>query len=1494
MHKVSLTEYCMECRPDLAGKLKLCISIAVELDRHHKKNMQTVNIRPDSIFIDRDTLEAALNPAEEKNNKSVDENRPVVFDIYTLRYLSPETTGRTDTPVDFRSDYYSLGTVYYEIFAGTPPFADSNASDLIHAHLAGNPIPLHKKNKNIPAAVSEITAKLLEKNPDDRYQSSAGIIHDLRICLYQLNTEGKITRFTAGEQDISHTFRIPEKLYGRHREICIIAEKFSEVRRGQSRSLFLSGPPGIGKSFLVNEVINILNKQNTYFINGKFEQYANDLPYSGFTQAFRSLIRLLLTENEEHLSEWRNKIQKAAGDNGKILTDIIPELIYIIGPQKEIESLPPQETQYRFFYLLHCFIEIFTNTQQTLIIFIDDIQWSDTAGIELMKQILSDASLSILFICAYRKIEIQSNSFLAETLNLFRDGDYHSTFIEIEQVNSEYAAALLEDIFHNEIEDNSVLAEVLIKKTNGNPLFIKEVLLQLHRLGHIYLHTYSTGETKWIYNTEEIRKTQLPETLTGLLADRITLLPEETQSVLKIASCIGVTFSAELIAGMNSHDSEYINAILRDCVKENLLLAENKNFSFIHDKIQETVYSLISEKDLTALHYRIGSHLMAEYESEDEYLFEIVHHMNRSLPLIESEEETERLINLNYRAALKSKKTNAFDSMLIFLKTGISLLKTDSWSTHYDITFSLYKELMECESITKNFAASEKAFTELIKHAESDIVKAEIYSLNVLLLNASGEYLKAIDHARMGLKILNNHLFEFKSSMMNLIIELIKFKLHYTYTEIESILKYPPIHDIKENIAAKIFINLAPALSIVDITGSLILLFRIHNHYLKDKKLVTDDIPANLMGIALAVATALNDYKLACRFGELSLQSIEKYNNNSVKCRMIFLFAFSVNHWKRHAESSLDYYIEAYNSSFLVGDFYTTANSIHSITAAKFNIGHNLNDVMSYYDQHKKVMAQLFVKNNINIVMYDITMRIVYRLISENQKDEAMTNVGDDFITGNSIMAIYFIYVTQMKVHYLFEEHDLLLLNVPFLEKNEKSIVSALFLPEYNFYYSLSIASLWNDAEIKERKKFISILKKNQKKMKTWASLCPENFLHKFLLIQAENARITGKDQKDKNGIKQNAGLLYDTAIASAREQGYINNEAIGNECAAKYYLSAGKEDKAKEYLIEAFRLFKLWGAESKCSHMLKKYSGLLITENSDKVKDRSSNIYKKMSETGENISLPALDLEIIQTATAGISGIRDIEHAIKKILSILCKGTGARRAVLIFFENNKVSLYASVEATAGNEDIFNLQRGTEDMIDVPLSIIRFVKNTGETVNLESIQDYRFLEDPFIKKNRVKSALCKQLLKLKNQQTIMYLENDMLPDLFNKKRMSLIEVITMQLTNALENILLKDMLLIKNTAAIIKESIPVETILQNKYLLTLQEVKISLMLKDGVSRENVCDELAISYKTLKNHLYSIYAKTINLDEDEYAATGRIDKLSRFLLFLMNIEKQNTN
>ncbi len=1484
-----MTEYCQQNKPDLIQKLKLCIEIAVKIGDLHKNNIITGKLRPDNIFIDKDSLEILLSPESEKkeDNKTSSE-----FDIYSLKYLSPEATGRIDTPVDYRSDYYTIGIIFYEIFSGTIPFPDSDPAELMHAHLARNPLPLHKKNSDVPEAISIIVLKLLEKNRDDRYQSSSGILHDLKECLHQLITSGSVTRFAVASHDTSPIFRIPEKLYGRHKEISAIAENFSEAERGQSRYLFLSGPPGIGKSFLVNEVMRILHKEKTYFISGKFDQYSGTTPYSSFIQAFQSLIRQLLTESETHLSEWKTKILDAAGINGKILTDIIPELIHIIGSQKEVEEISPIEAQNRFMYLFHSFIQLFADGKNTLVIFIDDLQWADKASIELMKLIFSDPSLSIFFISAYRKVESTGNIYLTSFLNSFEENNYPARFIDINQVSREYISALLEDIFHNDMEDNSTLIELLLRKTNGNPLFIKEILLQLHRLGHIYQQTESTGDINWMYNTEEISNTSLPETLADLLANRITLLPEETQSVLKIASCIGVTFSIDLITGINSSDSECISAILKECVKENLLLAENTKYSFIHDKVQESVYSLISENDLTVLHYKIGNRLMAEYNAEEEYLFEIVHHINQSLQLIKSEDEIVRVIHLNYRAALKAKKSNAFDSMHIFLKTGISLLNNDSWHMQYEITFSLYKELMECESIIKDFIESDKAFNELICHAESDIVKAEIYSLSVQLLNASGEYQKAIDHARKGLKILNNNLFNFKSSIVILIIELLKFKLHYTHIKIDSILEYPPNTELSENIAAKIFINLAPALSLVDIIGSLILLFRIHNHYLKYKKLIIDDISANFMGIAIAIATALNDYKLACRFGELSLQSVEKYKNNSVKSRMIFLFAFSINHWKRHAESSIDYYIEAYNSSFTIGDFYTTANSIHSITAAKFNLGHNLNDLMNYYNQHKKVMAQLFVKNNINILMYDITMRIISRLISGNEKGETKTNGEDDFITGNSIMAIYFIYVTQMKIHYIFEEHSFLLLNVPFLNENEKSVISSIFLPEYIFYYSLSITSLWADADLTERRNYKSILKKNQKKMKTWADLCPENFLHKYLLVQAELARVSGKFQKDETGKKQKADLLYDMAIKSAREQKYINNEAIANECAGKYHLASNNQDKARDYFLEAYRLHKEWGAENKCSYMIEKYRDLLIIDKTDTRNNTLSDILLNLDKS-RSISLQELDLESIQTAAAGMSGIKEVELAIKKVLSIICKSSGARRAVLIFYEANEISLYASVETTAENENIFNLQRGIDEKLDIPLSIIRFVKNTGESVNLENPQDYHFLNDSFIEKNRIKSALCKRLLKLNNKETIMYLENDRLPDLFNEKRMSLINTITIQLTAALENILLKEMLIDKNAEEKVTVTIPIENILESKYSFTMQEIKIALMLMNGVSREEVCDELTISYKTLKNHLYSMYAKTINLDEDDFAKTGRIDKLSRFLLFLMNIEKQNT-
>jgi serine/threonine protein kinase len=298
----------------------------------------------------------------------------------TLHYISPEQTGRMNRTVDYRTDLYSLGITFYEMLTGTVPFESHDSLEVIHSHIARKPVPPVERNAAIPAVVSDIVMKLMSKNAEDRYQNAFGLLHDLNECAKGL-AGGKIKSFDLARQDISNRFIIPQKLFGREKELTELISSFDRVcgsqqtdKPGTAGIMLVSGSPGVGKSALIHEIHKPITARRGYFISGKYEQFRRDKPYSGIIQALQQLISQILAESEEMIGVWKKNILDAVGNNGKIIINMIPMVEMIIGAQPDVPALPANEERNRFNIVFENFIGVFAKQEHPVALFLDDMQ----------------------------------------------------------------------------------------------------------------------------------------------------------------------------------------------------------------------------------------------------------------------------------------------------------------------------------------------------------------------------------------------------------------------------------------------------------------------------------------------------------------------------------------------------------------------------------------------------------------------------------------------------------------------------------------------------------------------------------------------------------------------------------------------------------------------------------------------------------------------------------------------------------------------------------------------------------------------------------------------------------------------------------------------------------------------------------------------------------------------------------------------------------------
>ena len=548
----------------------------------------------------------------------------------------------------------------------------------MHCHIAKQPIPPHELNLEVPPIISAIVLKLMAKNAEERYLSAYKLKADLQECLRQWQSKDRIDPFPIDRHNISDRFQIPQKLYGREREISVLLAAFDRVSQGASEMMLVSGYSGMGKTVLIQEIYKPLTRQRGYFIAGKFDQFQRDTPYASLIQAFRSLVRQLLTESDTQISKWREKLQAELGEASGVIVQVIPEVELIIGSQPPLPDLPPAEQRNRFNRVLQKFINIFTQPEHPLVIFLDDLQWADRASLELIQLWMTVADNKYLFLIgAYRDNEVSEAHPLIQILeNIAKAKVTTINKIFLTPLTLTDITQILVDTLFVASKYDQLLAKLLQQKTGGNPFSINEILKTLHSEGWFNFN-YGSHQRQWDF--KQIKAQPLTDNVLDITNKNVKKLPTATQAVLKLAACVGNQFDLRTLAIIYEKSLQETATDLRVALQSGLIVPLSRDYQlaeldveglsqrlvaeykFAHDRIQQAVYSLISEADRQSVHLRVGRLLLENTPSEElaQKLFDIVNQLNKGRALIDRRIERYELARLNLQTAKKAKSSAA-------------------------------------------------------------------------------------------------------------------------------------------------------------------------------------------------------------------------------------------------------------------------------------------------------------------------------------------------------------------------------------------------------------------------------------------------------------------------------------------------------------------------------------------------------------------------------------------------------------------------------------------------------------------------------------------------------------------------------------------------------------------------------------------------------------------------------------------------------------------
>ncbi|HEY9675308.1 MAG TPA: AAA family ATPase [Waterburya sp.] len=1315
------------CPLPLAQFLSLAIAITEILGRIHAANVIHKDINSDNIILNPATgivklIDFGISTQLTCTNPTF--KNPNVLEG-TLAYMSPEQTGRMNRALDYRTDFYSLGVTFYEMLTGQLPFTTTDVLELVHCHIAKQPIPPHEVNAQIPKVVSGIIMKLMAKNAEERYQSAWGVKADLEECLRQLETTGQIATFQFGNQDIADKFQISQKLYGREAEVETLLTAFERIAAGRAKGaelLLIAGYSGMGKSALVQEIYKPITEKRGYFLTGKFDQFQRNIPYSAVVSAFAGLVRQLLSEPEHQLQQWRDKLLTALGTNGQIIINVIPEVELIIGKQPPVPDAGESEAQNRFNQVFQKLIRVFCSKEHPLVMFLDDLQWVDSATLKLIELMMTDADTQYLFLIgAYRDNEVNPLHPLMLLEGLTKEGVTISR-ITLAPLGLGAIAQLIADTLHSDISTVKSLADLVVRKTEGNPFFVNEFLKTLYAEN---LLTFDSEHLSWEWNITEIESQNITDNVVDLMIGKLDELLHVTPESLKLAACMG--------------------------------------------------------------HLQIGRDLLETTSQEElsDKLFEIVDHLNHGLELIAEQPERDKVARLNLMAAQKAKAALAYSTAQQYSIAGRACLTDSSWQTNYDLTLDLYTETVEVEYLCGDFEQVEIRAALVLQEAKTVLDSVKVYEVKIQTYMAQSQPLKAID---TGLQVLQQLGISFrdneKLSQSDVHLELDAIASRFSDRAIEELLHLPQITEPDKLAAMRILSSItiaayiaAPALMPLFVSKQVNLSIQYGNTFVS---------PFAYANLGLVLCGMVGNIEAGYQFGQLALRLLSQPNTHSHKARTLTIVTIFIIHWKEHARVLLKPVLDAYQIGLETGDLEFASYCAHGYCFQSFVVGKELveleREMRTYSEAIRQIKQeaaltwnQIFRQTVLNLMGCSVNPS---RLIGEAYNEEKGLPQHEAANDGTAIFNVYF---NKFFLCYLFSDYSQAVENSTLAESYLLSITGTPLVPLYYFYDSLLKLATYPGSSTQAQLELLGKIAVSHEKIKQWAHYAPMNYLHKYHLLKAEKARVLGQFFE--------AEEFYEQAILGAKDNEYLQEEALAYELSAKFYLSRGREKFAQTYIKEAHYCYERWGATAKVKDLEARYPQLLA-QSPTLTRTTSTRTTNPRTTTG-NSSGEALDLATVMKASQAISGEILLEQLLSSLIQILIENAGAQTGCLILHKDSEWVIEASGEVdSSASVDAYTTRVLQSIPIDnqLPISIINYVVRTKESLVLnDASREGSFTDEPYIKDHQTKSLLCAPLLNQGKLVGLFYLENNLTAGAFTPERLEVLNLLSSQAAISIEN-----------------------------------------------------------------------------------------------------------
>jgi PAS domain S-box-containing protein len=1354
---------------ELTRFLRLAINLTTAVGQVHRHGLIHKDIKPANLLVDAGG-NVRLTGFGIASRLPYERQHPAPPETIagTFAYMAPEQTGRMNRSVDARSDLYSLGVTLYEVLTGALPFTASDPIEWIHCHIARRPTPPSQLVTGIPRPVEAIILKLLAKTAEDRYQTASGLAADLSRCLAEWAETGRIEVFPLGARDVPDLLRIPEKLYGREEHVGSLLAAFDRVvSRGTPELVLVSGYSGIGKSSVVHELHKAIVPPRGLFASGKFDQYKPDIPYPTLAQAFQTLARQILVKSDAEVDQWRRALAEAVGPNGQLIVSLIPEVELIIGKQPPVPDLPPEDAQNRFQSVFRKFLGVFATPEHPLVLFLDDLQWLDAATLDLLEHLVTHSEIRhLLLVGAYRDNEVSSSHPLLRALEAIRKAGARVQRIELAPLAFDDLGQLIADALHCEPERVRLLAQLVQERTSGNPFFAIQFFTALADEG---LLAFDSATRAWQWNMDRIRAKSYTDNVVDLMAGKLKRLSPTTQEALERLACLGNAAPTATLALIHGETEEAMHAALWEAVHAGLVLREDGAYKFLHDRIQQAAYTLIPERHRAEVHLRIGRMLLASMTAEEltEHLFDVANQFSRGAARLLDRDERVRVATIDLRAGRKAKASAAFASACVHLAAGMAQLDERDWDSQYDLMFNLRFERAECELLRGNFDEAAQLIGELLQRGTSKVDQAAAYHLKAVLHTVKSENAQAVASALTCLRLFG-----------------IDIPPHPTWEQVQA--EYETVWQTLNGRPIESLIDLPlmtdpelqAAMQVLSVCQTPAKFTDFHLWCLLGCRMVKVSMQHGASGASAhaygywgsMLGPVFHRYSDAYSFVKLACDLVEKHGFIAYHAK-VYHATGTVAFWTQPIGTAIDFMRASFRTATETGGLtyacYSMCQTVHGLLLRNDPLDAAWRESERSLDFVRKAGFHDMADAIVSQQRFIATMQgrtATFSTFSDAQFDETAFEAQ---LTGDrTTMMVCLYWIIKLKTRFLSADYAEALAAA---EKAKALLwASAVWIQllDYFYYTALTVAARYENASADEQREWRELLTAHREQLREWADSYPPTFADKHALVSAEIARLEGRDL--------DAMRLYEEAIQSAREHGFVQNEGLAYEVAARFYTARGLESIANGYLRNATSCYLRWGAEGKVKQLDRLYPHLAAAEG-----------HRPTATIGSPVQ--QLDVATVVKASQALSSEIVLPKLIERLMTIALENAGADRGFLILSAEDDYLIQAEAHATGDRVEIVLYQKSIAE-ICCPESLLRYVIRTHENVIVEDAsRAHLFSDDDYLRGRPTKSILCLPLIKQGKLTGLLYLENTLTSYAFTPDRIAILEVLAAQAAISLEN-----------------------------------------------------------------------------------------------------------